>query len=140
MHWFRFEGLRTLALLTGLVLASSCVQPTSHKRDSQPTTPTQGTLTIINGSSQALDFVTWSGGDTTVTFGPDEVFDSELNKTVPGMNPGSSQTLTVSAGSAPLCFFLASGGYQYQTTVVITVKGGGKTTFTITDETEVVQL
>ncbi len=135
-------------LVLGLaVVLYSCAPPlgpenspaTRQDSESGPTgsTPTGArySLTIVNSSSSELTFVRWTDASGTgYAFSPDRVYDAVLQKTVGGMMPGSSQTLTAAAGTNALRFFFASGGPEYRTIDKIeTGEDAPDVTYTLTD-------
>jgi hypothetical protein len=95
----------------------------------------QTKLTIINGSSYDIDLVQWDGN----YFGKDRLYDSVLGYYVDGIASGSSDTVSVDAGTHYITFWFTTPGPEYRTSSYVTVADGEHVTFTFYNSTTISQ-
>ena len=89
------------------------------------------TLKITNNTSYELDLISWNGN----FFGTDQVYDQVLSKYVKGMHPGSSDTVTVTAGSDHVYFWFTTPGPEYHTVDVVVVADHQQAVYTLMNST-----
>lgn len=97
-------------------------------------------LEIANETSFTLDLISWIDEDgDTHWFGRDMVWDNVLQTYVQGMYPGSSEERKVDPGVSPVYFWFAAEGPEYRTIDWVIVEKNKHESYSLTDNTLVVE-